>query len=266
MNTNPGKSNGNGLAPRGRSPRWKVHRAPEHHEGKSYQAVRQYIRTGDIALFRGKRFLSGVIEHLSDSPYSHIAILATVRGRVVGFQSDLRGVEILPVSKLVCRYDGRVDWWALKDKYRQTRELDEQRLFDSALRLLGVKYAYLRLLGLALRILFGRTLRPGDAHTTPDSLFCSEFVSLCYRQASDGLLDVNKNVNDASTSPADFAASGFFEPRCKLFDGSGRTACEGLFDGRSPRLLPGGGQGGDLVGWSGDPQLEAPASVPAPRP
>ena len=209
--------------------RWKkLARAPRHHEGKSYQDLRGQIRTGDLLLFRGSRLLSGVIERLSDSPYSHIAILAHWEERVVAFQADLRGVELLPASTLVCRYSGKVDWWSLKQQARDRGGFDERALLDSALTLLGIKYAYWKLAALGVRILLGRTLSPSDAHATPDSLFCSQFVSLCYRNASDNHLDVNLLANDASTSPSDFATCGFFEPRYQLFDGSSGQACRDL--------------------------------------
>ena len=219
-----------GPAPREHHPRWKVSLAPRPHEGRSYQDLREQLRTGDLLLFRGNRLLSGVIERLSDSPYSHVAIVARWHDRVVAFQADLRGVEVLPASTMVCKYSGKVDWWALKQELRDGPFKAEQ-LFNTALTLLGVKYGYLRLVELGLRIMLGRTLNPKDAHATPDSLFCSEFVSRCYRNASGDLLDVNKTANDASTSPSDFATSGFFEKRYQLFDGSNGQACSGLLDG-----------------------------------
>jgi hypothetical protein len=209
--------------------RWKVVRPSGNSEGKQYQALRQEIRTGDILLFRGKKTLSRVIERLSDSPYSHIAVLARWNDRVLAFQSDLRGVEVLPASRIVYEYDGCVDWWALKPELRDNVFVEE-RLFDTALTLLGLKYGYWRLMTLAFRILLGRALNPKDAHATPDTLFCSQFVSLCYRMASGDVLDVNREVNDESTSPADFARSGFFEPVCQLYDGSGGRAGGNLLE------------------------------------
>jgi hypothetical protein len=219
-----------GHAPREHHPRWKVSLAPRPHDGKSYQDLREQIKTGDLLLFRGNRLLSGVIERLSDSPYSHVAILARWHDRVVAFQADLRGVEVLPASAMVCKYSGKVDWWALRPDLR-AGTFKEEALFDTALTLLGIKYGYWRLVELGVRIMLGRTLNPKDAHATPDSLFCSEFVSRCYRNAAPGeALDVNKTANDASTSPADFAASGFFEKRYQLFDGSNGQACNGLLE------------------------------------
>lgn len=206
--------------------RWKIHQPPT--EGVSYQAWRDQIRTGDLLLFRGDYLLSHMIESLSDSPYSHVAILARWKDRVVAFQADTRGVEILPVSKMVCRYNGKVDWWSRVDGFGD--EAFEEKLLDAALTLLGTRYGYLPLIGLAFRILLGRALKARDAHATPDSLFCSQFVSQCYRVASDGRFDVNPKVNDASTSPADFVRSGHFVPRFQLFDGSGGAACDASFD------------------------------------
>jgi hypothetical protein len=210
------------------SPRWRIPRAPAHADGKTYQELRQQIQTGDLLLFRGNRMLSGVIESLSDSPYSHCAILARWDDRIILFQSDLRGVEILPASTMVCKYQGKVDWWPLKAEWRREGVLDERLLLDTALTLLGLKYAYWPLVKLGLRIMFGRALNPKEAHATPDSLFCSQFVSLVYRTASHEKIRVNQSANDASTSPADFARSGFFEPRVQLFDGSGGQACRDL--------------------------------------
>ena len=214
----------------GHPKRWKVRRPPQHEEGKSYQDLRQQIQTGDLLLFRGNRLLSSAIERLSDSPYSHVAVLARWEDRIVAFQADLRGVEVLPASTMVCKYQGKVDWWALKRDARATTGFSDKVLLDTSLTLLGIKYGYLKLALLGLRILLGRALNPRDAHATPDTLFCSQFVSLCYRTASDNHLDVNLKANDASTSPSDFATSGFFEPRYQLFDGSGGDACRNLLD------------------------------------
>jgi hypothetical protein len=126
-------------------------------------------------------------------------------------------------------------------------------LLDTALTLLGIKYGYLKLALLGLRILLGRALNPRDAHATPDSLFCSQFVSLCYRTASNDRLDPNLKANDASTSPSDFATSGFFEPRYQLFDGSGGDACRNLLEATPMSGTPKLGRAGRLAvrTWDG---------------
>lgn len=236
--------------------RWKLHQPPT--EGVNYQTWRQHIRTGDLLLFRGDYMLSHMIESLSDSPYSHVAILARWKDRVVAFQADTRGVEILPVSRMICRYNGKVDWWSRVAGFGD--EVFEEKLLDTALTLLGTRYGYWPLISLALRILLGRTLKARDAHATPDSLFCSQFVSQCYRVASDGRFDVNPSLNDASTSPADFVRSGHFLPRYQLFDGSGGAACDSSFDFGTD----GGNRSKRRPTWNGTTLLPHPAQPPAP--
>ena len=117
---------------------WSVQRPPAQAGGPTYQDFRAQIQTGDILLFRGRYFLSSVIERLSGSPYSHIAVLQRWNGRIVAFQSDDRGAEVLAASRIVCRYNGDVDWWSLKPEYRE--KLDDRAMFDSALSLLGIKF------------------------------------------------------------------------------------------------------------------------------
>src|SRR6516165_2679582 len=79
-----------------------------------YQKIRSDIQTGDILLFRGRHPLSKVIETISGAPYSHVAFLTKWDGRIIAMQADLRGVEVIPASLLVCRYEGRVEWWRLR--------------------------------------------------------------------------------------------------------------------------------------------------------
>ena len=102
---------------------------------------------------------------------------------------------------MVCKYQGKVDWWSLKNDLHQTGVFKEKEFLDAALTMLGIKYGYWRLFLLGVRIVLGRALNAKDAHATPDSLFCSEFVSRCFRAASNDVLDVNPTANDASTSP-----------------------------------------------------------------
>jgi hypothetical protein len=212
---------------------WNVQRPPSvPAEGRpAYQQFRDEIQTGDILLFRGRYFLSGVIERLSKAPYSHVAILARWDDRIVAFQSDHRGAELLPASRIVCMYNGDVDWWSLKDEHRA--KLDEDLLWDSAFSVLGTKFGNWDLVKLATKIILGEKLSNSDGRVPPRSLFCSQYVSRMLRQASNGALDPQRETDDLSTSPGDIARSGFFTPRQRLYDGSGGAACEAsLFEAR----------------------------------
>jgi hypothetical protein len=216
-----------------------------------YQEVRaRGIRTGDILLFSGAYRLSGVIEWTTHCPYSHVAMLGWWKDRLIAFQSDSRGVEVLPASTMVCRYNGKVDWWSLDDARRPA--LDEDRFFDTALTLLGIKFGYATLFGLFLRMLLKWPLGRADSIQPPSSMFCSQFVSCCFRNA---LADLDPAANDASTSPADIMRSGFFNKRSRLLDGSGGRACEqALLPPRRP------GQPYAAAIWDGK-RREGPAKI-----
>jgi hypothetical protein len=220
-------------------------------EAIDYREVRDHqIRTGDILLFSGAYRLSGVIEWATHCPYSHVAVLSWWKDRLVAFQSDSRGVEVLPASTMVCRYNGKVDWWSLDDARRPA--FDEDKFFDTALTLLGVKFGYARLFGLFVRMMLGWTLGRSDSNRPPSSMFCSQFVSCCFRNA---LGDLDLAANDASTSPADIMRSGFFNKRSRLLDGSGGKACEqALLPPRQP------GQPYAAAIWDGK-RREGPAKI-----
>lgn len=226
-----------------------------------YQAIRDQIQTGDILLFRGRRRLSRVIEWISRSPYSHVAFLTKWDGRIVAMQADLRGVEVIPASMLVCQYAGKVEWWRLGEEHR--RRFDERDFLNRALTLIGIKYGYLELLGLAVRMLLGWSVYRRLSHLRPSSLFCSSFVSYCYDNEH---IAINAKAGVESTSPCDFAHSGVFENPQQLFDGSDTKACDELLatrlgKGRAARAHSRGSF------WTGaerrDPRPR-PAAVPAP--
>jgi hypothetical protein len=202
-----------------------------------YQSIRSQIRTGDILLFRGRRRLSKVIEWISRSPYSHVAFLTWWDGRVIAMQSDLRGVEVIPASMLVCQYQGKVEWWRLADQHREG--FDQRDFLDRALTLVGIKYGYFALIGVALRMLLGMSVVRRLSRVRPSTLFCSSFVSYCYQNEK---ISINAKAGAGGTSPADFAHSGVFENPHVLFDGSDSQACDKLLAARLGKRRIGPGQ------------------------
>ena len=200
---------------------------------RNYRETRSEMRTGDLLLFSGTSFLSRLIEGVTRSPYSHVAMVASMDGRLLTFQADPGGVVVEPASKVVCRYNGMVDWWAMDDAARS--RLRERDAVDTALTLLGLRYGYFRSIMLGLRKLFGASLTQQDSPLLPQSLFCSEFVSMCLRN---GGLDVAEQVSDEATTPYDIVSSHLFTKRCRLKDGSAGDACERLIippSSREPR-------------------------------
>lgn len=169
-----------------------------------YTDVRSRIRTGDVLLFQGKSLLSRIIQWGSKSVYSHAGFAAWWDDRLMVFQASGRGAEVLPVSSAVDAYDGQVDWYAVSDPWRA--HLDEDVMLTRAVNLLGRAYATRGLIELAFRMAIGRFRDIPDPKAAPNEVFCSQYVSFCYREAG---LDLVPGTNDPCTSPADLANSPY---------------------------------------------------------
>jgi hypothetical protein len=169
-----------------------------------YSDIRSRIHTGDILLFQGDSPLSRLIRWGSGSDYSHAGFAAWWDGRLLVFQASARGAEVLPASSAVDAYDGQVDWFALDDEHHA--RVDRHLLVTAAVTLLGRSYSRLGLVQLMLRMARGRFRGQPDPKVCPDAVFCSQYVSYCYRQAG---LDLVEGTDDGSTSPADLASSPF---------------------------------------------------------
>jgi hypothetical protein len=174
-----------------------------------YSDIREQVRTGDVLLFQGTSLLSRVIRWGSGSNYSHAGFAAWWDRRLLVFQASGRGAEVLPMSSAVDAYDGQVDWFALKPKYRLSSDC-EQQLVTHAVTLLGRAYSKSGLVALMWRMAQGRFRGRPDPSTCPDSLFCSQYVSYCFRMVGPDLV---LGTDDGSTSPADLSTSPLLEKR-----------------------------------------------------
>ncbi len=179
--------------------------SPTQNEGARcqvlYSNAREQIQTGDVLLFRGTSAVSRIIRWGSRSPYSHAGLAAWWGDRLIVFQAVSRGAQVVPVSSAVDAYDGQVDWWAPKADIT----LDPEELLNHAVTMLGRAYAFSGVLRLMWRMAVRRFRGLRDAKDAPKELFCSQYVSYCYRKAG---VDLVLHADDASTSPGDLATSG----------------------------------------------------------
>lgn len=189
----------------------------EHAPHARYGEVRSGIRTGDILLFQGTSALSRFIRWGSQSTYSHAGMAAWWGPRLVVLQAAGRGVEVLPVSSAVDDYDGRVDWWTIHPDY--DAQLNRNKLVDHAITELGKPYATVGLATVVWRMAVGRFRGLPDPKADPEAMFCSQYVSYCYRVAG---LDLCPDTSDDCTSPGDLALSGRLTLEATLH--SGRVA------------------------------------------
>lgn len=170
----------------------------------AYASIRREIKTGDVLMFAGKSALSSTIKDLTGSEFSHAGIVALWGDRVMVFQSSAHGSELLPASRVVCQYDGRVVWYGLKDP------VDTDKLLNEALNLLRLRYSFWGLVRFAWKIWTGGLKNGRDRRNARSAMFCSQYVSQVFRVAG---LDLVKKRSDDLTSPGDIARSKHLEPR-----------------------------------------------------
>jgi hypothetical protein len=170
---------------------------------RPYDEVRAEIRTGDVLLYRGRSLFSKAIRWASGSVYSHVGIAAWWAGRLVVLESTTTGgVAVRPASLSVAKYDGQVDWWQLRDEWAS--QLNREALLERAIGELGKPYGKGGALWLGVRMLIGRITGGRDAVSLPESLFCSQYVSQCYRSSG---VDLVPSAIDELTSPGAIARS-----------------------------------------------------------
>jgi hypothetical protein len=179
----------------------------------SYRDVRARIAFGDILLYRGKGFVSHLIEDLTHGSYSHCGMAAWwnndhTEPRLMVFEAVWPVVALRPASLSVDDYSGPVDWYSLGREYRETLALD--RVFETALQKIGRPFA----VGGLFRYLFWLVIGAKRiAELKSNEYFCSQYLSECFRA---GNLDPVRLKPDTFTSPVEFAKSGIWAYRATI--------------------------------------------------
>jgi hypothetical protein len=147
-----------------------------------YEDIREEIRTGDLLLCAGNYPLSRIIEHFSDSMFSHVGLLYCWNGRVLVFESvEDDGVRLVPLSQYVrdyensgAAYDGRL-FVGRHDAALESAQVDA--LLGRAADELNRRYDKDELLAILARITIGL-----GRHVDDDAYICSEYVDRCFRE------------------------------------------------------------------------------------
>jgi hypothetical protein len=176
---------------------------------RDYAAVRSQLRDGDVILFSGSGILSKLIEKCSHGHYSHSGIVAWWGHRVMLLQAEIQCVQAVPLSVAIADYEGRCDWWSLKDALRTEANLDA--ILGEAKADLGLPFGVIKLVQEGLHALIGISA-PIDPKTgTLPSMFCSEYVGRCFGKAG-----ITFDQTGAIPSPEQIAESRFFDYRATL--------------------------------------------------
>jgi hypothetical protein len=166
-----------------------------------YSQAREYIRDGDVILLRGNAELSRVISDISHSAYSHAGLVLTWYGRRMMLSAEMPKVQAIPLSIVLAKYNGRIDWYKLTPEARA--RLDLQRLALEALVHLGIEYGTEKLFQLASHFILGT--ETDDDNANPTTIICSQYISRCFRLAG---MDLSPQ-SDLATVPGEIAVSPF---------------------------------------------------------
>lgn len=165
-----------------------------------YSQVRDEIQDGDIILFRGNAELSRAISDISQSAYSHAGLVLSWYGRRMMLSAEMPKVQALPLSIVVAKYNGRIDWYKLVPEARA--KLDMQRLAVEALVHLGIEYGTGKIFELASHFILGTDANDDD-DANPETMVCSQYISRCFRLAG---MDLSPR-SDLATVPGELAVS-----------------------------------------------------------
>ena len=152
----------------------------------SYQLAKSKIKTGDILFCSGRYLVSEMIKKLSNSVFSHVALLVYWNERVLVLESvEDDGVRVVPLSHYLYNYENS------KEKYNGEMYVARHEVVDSsdfdkekiksmcgkAIDLLNRNYDKDEIAKIVARISLGIV-----RHTEDFEYMCSEFVDECYKQ------------------------------------------------------------------------------------
>ena len=162
----------------------------------------------DIILCRGVYGVSKLFERVTRRAYSHAAVVARWGGYWMLCQAGAGGVQAVPLHITVNKYNGSVFWYKLTAEARQ--KLNEARTLHEIKHDLGVEFGLWPVLrDIAYRYWGFKYLgmkKPTDTKE-PGSMFCSQYVSHCFRMGGLPLCD----HEDINTLPADIESSKYVQ-------------------------------------------------------
>ena len=184
---------------------------------QTYQAVRRDLQSGDVMLFHSSDVSSQMIEHFTDSLWSHAAMLLRLNeiDRVLIMECvPGAGVRMMPLSTRINGIPGEMKPYQGKLLVARHRDFPSgdaakvRTLAAIAMDRLGFPYSSQELVKIGERIaasLVGRVL-PGSLSEN-DRYICSEFVAMCFQEVGITLrLD-----REGFMAPADIALDEFIE-------------------------------------------------------
>lgn len=156
-------------------------------ESVRYQDIRKQIVNGDLLFCSGNGPMSELIKKITNSVYSHVAIVMWMHDRLMVLESvETIGVRMVPLSSYIINYSntgkpydgdvfiGRHQTLTQLLSNQDTAKSSLSSMMQRALDLMGKKYGTKDLAKIALRLTVGFGRRDHD-----DEYICSEYVADC---------------------------------------------------------------------------------------
>jgi hypothetical protein len=151
----------------------------------SYLYAKDEIKTGDLLFCDGHYMVSELIKKVSDSRFSHVALMFHWNDRLLLFESvEDDGVRIVPLSHYLYNYENsgaKYNGTLYAARHKSVSSLiqtDEiKNMLGKAADLLNRSYDKNEIARIVARIGLGV-----GRHTDNDEYTCSEFIEECYKQ------------------------------------------------------------------------------------
>ena len=146
-----------------------------------YRSARRKMRTGDMLQWRGNYSFSKLIRKVTGENENHTSMVIRLEqfpGRVFSIEALEHGLHLWPLSHLLKKYDGSVNWYPIRDEYYVNNM--EGPSADAArwlLAHLGTPYDWADCAS-NWRTLIGFNPDPADER----QLYCSESVFLSFKE------------------------------------------------------------------------------------
>jgi hypothetical protein len=158
-------------------------------------ALRARLQTGDLLLCSGRGVFSELIQHVTQSLWSHVALIVRMDDidRILLFESvETWGVRTVPLSRYLMDYDHQGHHYpgglvVVRHRTLASKCPPQQisRMLQFAVDQFGSPYNRHEIVRIAARVL-GNTLQPPLPQTKASEsreFICSEYVAACYAQA-----------------------------------------------------------------------------------
>ncbi|NYF23938.1 YiiX/YebB-like N1pC/P60 family cysteine hydrolase [Sporosarcina sp. JAI121] len=152
----------------------------------SYEQAKSKIKTGDLLFCSGRYLVSEMIKRLSNSEFSHVAMLVYWNEHVLVLESvEDDGIRVVPLSHYLYNYENSMEKYN-GEMYIARHEVVDSPGFDKekiksmcgkAIDLLNRNYDKDEIAKIVARISLGI-----GRHSDDFEYMCSEFVDECFKQ------------------------------------------------------------------------------------